>query len=1500
MLIVVFISIIMSIFVGIQDPIIQKFTIRIAGGYISQKTGADVRIGRLYISPNFTIHIDQFSVKDLEGTNLLNIEKLEVRPLMEEIIHGDIHLSRIELTNAEANLITYEGLDHLNFQFLIDAFSSGEKEKSETTTTILIDHIIFRNVDFQFWNQNKDNPEKTANHEMDFAHLALDNIDLDIEDLVIVGDSINAVIHHLAANEASGFSLKYLESKVNVSQRGILLDGLQLKTNNSMLHADLHMLYDGFKDFSDFVNKVNFDTKIYPSDMTVSDLGPFSKILYDMTDPIHLEGWMKGPVSSFKVDDLKFNLGKETKFEGSIALQPMNLQNGQQSLNIKRLNYSIDDLSNFHIPIASKTIPIPSMLTPLEHGTIKGFFSGSINKFRADLTATSEIGNVSAVLEKYNNEMHYSVLDGSIEAERLNVGLLANASKIVGDLDLSANVIMRQTSDGGLDLDIDGTILDVSLLGNNINEISLNGNLYKNSFNGNVNIEDDDLDMNFKGFLDFSNPKSLNGNFNADIAYADLHKLNLIKNDEKARISANITANMSSINDFNNAEGALSIQDLSFVNSSGDLVMESLDASIVNDNLLQKRIGIDCDFFHFEMAGKMDFATIATTFKQYVNSYVTIPQWADELEQFEKSGKTADQDFIVNLNVKNPKPLTRLFAPSIDIACNTSLNGTFTSRSKSLNLTMRSKYVNINNIKINNIECKSLSSPRRCITRLNINEVVLRDSTETDPTIWGLDNLGLVTTLLNDSIKAQIYWDDDNLQDHNKADIHMSFIPQIGGGHFSINKANIVLNDSVWTVNPNNFIDIGTDKILLSNVELLSRHQSLKIDGPVPMTHDDTLSVDFNAFDLSNLDLLYKSIGFDVDGFVYGNAQVSDLKDNMTIFANLDIKDLGLDGMNYGDMEIASRWNNAEESIELDLGLINQLRKSLNLTGSFYTKRKTDNLDFKLNIDSLNLGIASPFLGNIAQRLQGACFGDIDIKGSFKKIDLQGKVKIQDGGCKINFLNTFYTFSPTITLTNELISLENLALTDTLGNTARVVGHIIHDHLKNMYLDIKMYPNNFLALATNANLSPSFYGTAIANGIVEVLGPTNDLTLDIKARTRKGTVMTIPIGGNSNVKKHEFITFVDRKELELEQDTIVEEPIVTKSNSNLNIGMDLNVNNDAQIKIALPNGLGNMEAKGEGNIKLGLATATGDMSLIGKYVIGSGSLSLNIKDFIRRNFVLEPGSSISWTGDPVNGIINATGVYQTKVALSSLGLIDSTSMSASNVKVECLVHLKDKLMNPEITFGLRLPNASEDLQMAVFNVIDTNNQSNMLMQAVSLLVLNSFTYGSSVNSYNLLTGQLNDFISQFTQDIDININYKPGDDLSNEEMTVDLKKQLFDDRLTIETNFGVIIPTSTYSTNSTNIIGDVNVDYKITKDGRFSAQVFNRSNYNTIYYQYTYYKMAPYTQGIGLSYKRSFDRFRDLFKKRTNPTLPNRPIIERPRAAATEPNQKPSIDEPGK
>ena len=1482
----VILSVIMSLFVAIQDSIFQKFIVRIAGGYLSSKTGTEVLIGSLTISPDFTIHINDLLLKDQKYNNLIKAETIKARPLMEELIHGRIEIDRVELKNAEANLITYEGEDKLNLQFLVDAFSTEKEKKEKEPLTLHINHLLVEDLDFQFWNQNKDNPEKRDLGLMDYANIDVEGIQLDMKDLRIVGDSITALIRHLSANEASGFELQHLASNVNVSSHGILLDDLKLKTANSDLDLDLHMLYPGYHAFSEFVDSVTFDATIRPTELLLSDLGPFSGVLYTMPDRFQFEGLFQGPIRSFEVNNIKLDLGKETHFEGDLAMHPLDFFNGHHRMTIERLYYSIDDIAQFRIPGKSPTIPLPQMLSSLGQGTIRGFFEGSYNDFRTHLLATSEIGAVSVNLKKNNLGPGQNVFESHLEAEQLNIGTLTNSPNILSDIDISADINGRQSKKDGLDLNLKGDVLNLTLLGNSLNEITLNGNLHKNMFNGKIDIDDEELDLLFEGLIDFRNPKAIGGNFQADIVKADLYKLNLLKNDPNASLTASITADGTHLNNFNKAEGTLSIRGLNFETSKGTLAMEEVDASIVNDQLMQKKIQLNSDYLDLEMAGMMDFTTMITAFKQYVNSYAEIPQWAEDLSAFEKSKKSSDQDFIINLNIKDPKPFTQFISPDLLIAKNTTLTGTFTSRSRSLNYTLRSKAIRFNNIKINNVEVKSFNTPNRIVTRLNLDQIVLRDSTEFDSTMIAIDNFAITNSIYRDTIRTDLVWDDREMDDHNKAFLSTFFFPDLEGGAITIHQADFLVNDTLWHLKKDGFIDFEDGKVRFKDIELSAHQQQLSIDGRMPYTSEDTLSVAFNKFDLSNLDFLFKG-RFDLDGFVYGNATVSDMKENLTLSANLDVLRLGFNGEIYGDASVFSHWDNEKEAIMLDAELVNNQRKALSLSGGYTPKDKDDCLDFSLQLDSLALGIIAPFVSKIAERIQGTCEGNFTVKGSLNQPDIQGSLRIFDGGCKINYLNTFYTFSPTIELTDKLITLSDFSLTDTLGNSALVFGGITHNHFKDMALNFKLFPDNFLAMATNAGISSSFYGSAIASGLVEVDGPINDIHLHINALTGKGTVMTIPLGGKSKVGTHEFITFVNNDPQQ--EDEELEAPKKKKESNKFGLGMNLDVNDNAQIKIALPNNLGNLEAKGNGNIKLDIVSNV--MSLIGDYVIKDGSLTLNIQDLIRRNFILEPGSRISWTGDPVNGTIDAIGVYQTKASISSLGLGDTINSTGTNVKVECLVRLKNKLMNPDISFGIRLPGASEDLQQAVFSVIDTTNQAEVLLQSIYLMVMNSFNYGGNTsNYYGFVTNQINDFIAQFTNDLNINVNYKPGDDYSNEEMTVAMKKQFFDDRITIETNFGV---SSNYNTNSTNIIGDVNVDIKITKDGNLSAQVFNRSNYNNFYYQYSFYKMAPYTQGIGLSYGRSFDRFKDLFKRRKNTVPANRPLLDE-RNPNKNPKEKPA------
>jgi hypothetical protein len=65
-------------------------------------------------------------------------------------------------------------------------------------------------------------------------------------------------------------------------------------------------------------------------------------------------------------------------------------------------------------------------------------------------------------------------------------------------------------------------------------------------------------------------------------------------------------------------------------------------------------------------------------------------------------------------------------------------------------------------------------------------------------------------------------------------------------------------------------------------------------------------------------------------------------------------------------------------------------------------------------------------------------------------------------------------------------------------------------------------------------------------------------------------------------------------------------------------------------------------------------------------------------------------------------------------------------------------------------------------------------------------------------------------------------------------------------------------------------VGDVVVDVKITRDGRFRVKAYNKTNNP---FEVTSYN-ANYKQGVGIYYRYEFDRFSEIFQRQRKKTVP--------------------------
>jgi hypothetical protein len=264
-----------------------------------------------------------------------------------------------------------------------------------------------------------------------------------------------------------------------------------------------------------------------------------------------------------------------------------------------------------------------------------------------------------------------------------------------------------------------------------------------------------------------------------------------------------------------------------------------------------------------------------------------------------------------------------------------------------------------------------------------------------------------------------------------------------------------------------------------------------------------------------------------------------------------------------------------------------------------------------------------------------------------------------------------------------------------------------------------------------------------------------------------------------------------------------------------------------------------------------------------------------VKNVLNKKFTIEPGGWIRWNGNPFNASIDLLAKYRTKASLSEL-FGSEEPVYKSKIPVDCQLFLTGKLMTPTIRFDIDLPQSEEETKMSMKNKINTSEEIDK--QVISLLMLNSFYFnpsgttgtGESFNASpysnaagttvsELLSNQLSNWLSQINNDLDIGINYRSDTREKGEEVEVMLGTQLFNDRLTV--NGSVDVATNATANASNNIVGEFDIDYKLTKSGRFRVKTYNHINNDLLN------ENSPYTQGLGFTYREEFNTLGELLRR---------------------------------
>jgi hypothetical protein len=217
--------------------------------------------------------------------------------------------------------------------------------------------------------------------------------------------------------------------------------------------------------------------------------------------------------------------------------------------------------------------------------------------------------------------------------------------------------------------------------------------------------------------------------------------------------------------------------------------------------------------------------------------------------------------------------------------------------------------------------------------------------------------------------------------------------------------------------------------------------------------------------------------------------------------------------------------------------------------------------------------------------------------------------------------------------------------------------------------------------------------------------------------------------------------------------------------------------------------------------------------------------------------------------------------------------------------------VKGELLKPDLTFDIALP--TENNARVRSDIVETVNTrleqlkqepSELNKQVFALLLLNRFVgenpFQSSGGGFNaatyarqsvskILTEQLNNLATDLIAGVDISFDVNSTEDYSTGSMqnrtdfNVALSKRLLNDRLkvTVGSNFE-LEGAQQASQNSSGAIGNIAVDYNLTKDGRFLLRAYSRNEYEGI--------IEGYVVETGVKFIMSVDynKFKEIFVQR--------------------------------
>ncbi|TXC76085.1 translocation/assembly module TamB domain-containing protein [Luteibaculum oceani] len=1417
----------------------QTFTANLAANYLKKETGIDINIRSLTVRFPNTIKLSGLMVKDLRGDTLLYSDFVSTSYRSFISLENELVLGNSELNNFLFRIHTPENDSLTNLDRVLEKIEGGESSDS-TSFKMLIDGVQLMGGKFYLTGARD-----TLIDDIDYSNLHVKEINAAISEFGLWGDSLRLNIDTLHAIEPQGLYLERYQGVYAYTNHAMYFEDFTLRSKSSLIQGDLKFKYNSAADFSDFNNKVVLEGSLKPSTVIPSDLTVFVPSFKKLYNQFTISGNIKGPISELTGDDMKFSWGQKSVFKGKFYTYGLpDIEQTYIDFEIDQIVTDYRDLKSVSILVNEKGSIIPENIASLGKIEFGGSFSGFIHDFVAYGRLQSEIGNLDSDLS-LNSESEIVKYSGELRSKEFDLGAYFN-NKTLGKLTAQLTVNGVGLTQETLDANVKGRVKQLTVKEYKYRDLQLDGKFRDRRFNGEFNSLDPNLNINFKGLVDFRKKLPLY-DFTADLYQVNLSALNWLSDTIEGAFTGRVDINAKG-NEFSNFTGTAKARNISYCNKYKEFYLGNIE--LYTRNVPQREINISSTVGSLKLVGEVYPETLVDDLNETLADISAI--YFTEPKRKQRTGPS--QDFTIECYLTNAELLSGVLNRDFNFEGNFQLLGYYRSYGNKVGFNAVCQNISYGeNVFQKLITEGSKNGP---VTDLWVNS----EDVQLGPKV-ALGELDFSLKGVSDNFQASLTWDNPGV-----TNAQLSGLIEIEGknkGRVDWLPSSAVIRNEQWTLGSQIRTYWDSTGLYFNNLAFLNNTQELNFTGVFASKLErSSFNLDLKNFELSNFNLFGDDIP-EFKGVANGNFQFDKKQDSLVLVSDLTIDRLWMNGKDVGNIKVKTTQKDDLGQVGFD-GAINQTGGgAARFYGYYYTDLEAP-LNLNVDFNKFDLAFLNNQFTEDVTRIRGKAFGNLKIEGSLDHPEIAGKMMIKNGYAFIPYLQCGYGFTDEIVVKPDYIGVNYITVKDDNNRTAKLTGTVFHDNFTNWNYDFFADLKNNLALNTQRFDNSTFFGKALVTGTIGISGYAANTAIEVSVSPEKGTVINIPLDEAEELEDLEYVEFVSPED---ERD---EDKAVDLSGLSLNFKLDVNPN--AQVNLIFDETVGDViSATGSGNITMDI-DAQSNFEMYGTYMVSDGDYLFTLENLINKKFNIQQGSTINWYGDPYEAILDLKAEYVVRAPLYDI-MPTPDERFKRREPVVLQMKLTDRLVNPNIEFDILLPNADDFVRGQVKSVV--NNEQEMNRQVFSLLMLNRFVkplnavagsetsrLGSDIGTptSELLSNQLSNIFSKISSDFNMGVNIRPGDQVTSREVAVSLSTQVLNERMTISSNLGV---TDKTTSNPNGLIGDFSAEYALTKDGKVRLKAFNETADNT----YAGSNLFPFIQGVGVAYSTEFDNLKEVWSK---------------------------------